>query len=57
MEGLFRDHLSWIGIREKLVCVCGVGKRLFVLTMTVIGENESEIMKLIRSVPKETEKA
>lgn len=26
------------------------------LTLTVAGENESEIMKLIRSVPKETEK-
>jgi hypothetical protein len=26
-------------------------------TATVVGENESEIMKLIRSVPKETEKA
>lgn len=31
-------------------------ERLLVLTLTVAGENESEIMKLIRSVPKETEK-
>jgi hypothetical protein len=29
---------------------------LLVLTVVVAGENESEIMKLIRSVPKETEK-
>jgi hypothetical protein len=29
---------------------------LSVLTFTVAGDNESEIMKLIRSVPKETDK-
>jgi hypothetical protein len=56
MEEHFRDRWLWTGIKEKLVRICGGEQRLSVLTITVAGDNESEIMKLIRSVPKETDK-
>jgi hypothetical protein len=56
MEEHFRDRWLWTGTKEKLVRVCGGEQRLSVLTFTVAGDNESEIMKLIRSVPKETDK-
>jgi hypothetical protein len=56
MEGRFKDRSSWTGIKEKLVRIGGGEERLSVLTLIVAGENESEIMKLIRSIPKETEK-
>jgi hypothetical protein len=56
MEGRFKDRSSWTGTKEKLVRIGGGEERLSVLTFIVAGENESEIMKLIRSIPKETEK-
>ena len=56
MEEQFRDLWLWTGTKEKLVRVFGGEQRLSVLTFTVAGDNESEIMKLVRSVPKETDK-
>ena len=58
MEARSRDHLSLTGIKGRLVSYASIRLRcVYILTAAVVGDDESEIMKLIRSVPKETEKA
>ena len=58
MKGARTDNnRSWIGTKEKLVSsFILVNGPWYVLTMTVVGENESEILSLIRAIPKETDK-
>jgi hypothetical protein len=48
----------WTGIKAKQVCQNQLGPSyLLELTFAVVGDSESEIMKLVRAIPKETGKA
>jgi hypothetical protein len=63
-ESLFKAPVTvdWMNARAGMLIpfvVCDKGGRGYIeLTlMAVVGDNESEIMKLLRTLPKETEKA
>ena len=63
-ESLFKAPVTvdWMNARAgMLTSTCHITNELEdhkkLILMTVVGDNESEIMKLLRTLPKETEKA
>ena len=53
-ERTLTEDRSWIGITGGLVCFLSSAVGSFADKVTVIGDNESQILKMLAQLPKET---